>query len=208
MSDPASDLPELLAAFRSGNADAGDRLLRLYEPWLKLMARLQWQSRYHAKFDPSDVVQQTLLGAVKAAPQFRGNTEPEFVAWLRQILARALAHEVRRYAGTQKRDLGREVSLEEELARSSARLGEMLAASGSSPSQKAVRREREVALAAMLERLPEDYREVLILRHLEGLSHEQAAERLNRSSGAVRMLWVRALARLREEAAAAGWAKP
>jgi len=56
-----------------------------------------------------------------------------------------------------------------------------------------------VRLADVLARLPEDYREVIVLRNLEGLSHEEAARRMGRGVGAVRMLWVRALARLRRE---------
>ncbi len=110
-----------------------------------------------------------------------------------------MGHELRRYGGTQQRDVGREVSLEQSLAQSWQRLGDMLAASGSSPSQQAVRHEQEVLLAEVLARLPDDYREVLILRNLEGLSHEEVAQRMGRSPGAVRMLWVRALAGVRKE---------
>src|SRR5262249_3096016 len=151
----------------------------------QLLARLHTESRFQGKFDPSDIVQQTLLEAFRALPQFRGQTEPELKAWLRQILAYALAHEIRRYHGTQQRDLAREVSFEEALAQSSQRLENMRAASGSSPSQQAARREQEVLLADRLARLPEDYREVIILRNLEGLSHEKVARRMNRSVGAV-----------------------
>jgi RNA polymerase sigma-70 factor, ECF subfamily len=208
---PASSVGEgsasvavLLAAFRAGDGEAGNRLLGRYGPWLKLLARLQGESRFRAKFDPSDVVQQTLLEAVRAFPQFRGATEPEFTAWLRQILAHALAHEVRRYAGTQKRDVDREVSFDQELSQTSQRLGDLLADSGTSPSGQVVRREQEMLLAALLDRLPADYREVIILRHLEGLSHDAVARRMGRRPGAVRMLWVRALARLREEVARTG----
>lgn len=199
-----TDVGALLAAYRAGDAGAGDRLLGRFAPWLKLLARLQWESRFRAKWDPSDVVQQTMIEAVKAFPQFRGTSEPEFVAWLRQILAHALAHEVRRYAGTQKRDVRVEVSFDQELSQTSERLGDRLAAHDDLPGQQVARRERERMLAAVLDRLPEDYREVIILRHFEGLSHDEVAERLGRQSGAVRMLWVRALARLREEAAEAG----
>jgi len=200
-----SNVRALLAAYRAGDAEAGDRLLGRFAPWLKLLARLQWESRFRAKWDPSDVVQQTMIEAVKAFPQFRGTSEPEFIAWLRQILAHALAHEVRRYAGTQKRDVRVEVSFDQELSQTSGRLGDRLAARDDDlPGQQVARRERERLLAAVLDRLPEDYREVIILRHFEGLSHDEVAERLGRQSGAVRMLWVRALARLREEAAEAG----
>jgi RNA polymerase sigma-70 factor, ECF subfamily len=191
---------ELLVRLHAGDTHAGDALLRRFEPWLKLLARVQLESRFQAKFDPSDIVQQAMIEAMRSFPQFRGTTEPEFAGWLRQILAHTLAHEIRRYQGTKKRDIDRELSLDAELAQSSQRLGAVLAASATSPSQKAVRHEREVLLARVLERLPEDYREVLILRHLEGLPHDEIARRMNRKPGAVRMLWVRALARLKEEA--------
>jgi RNA polymerase sigma-70 factor (ECF subfamily) len=64
--------------------------------------------------------------------------------------------------------------------------------------------DRQVQLARLLERLPPDYRDILVLRHLEGLSHDAIAQRMNRKPGAVRMLWVRALARLQEEATREG----
>ena len=56
-------------------------------------------------------------------------------------------------------------------------------------------------LAEALSRLPEDYREVIVLRNLEELSHEDVAARMGRAVGAVRMLWLRALSRLRRELA-------
>jgi RNA polymerase sigma-70 factor (ECF subfamily) len=170
-----------------------------YRSWLGLLARLQVEPRFRAKFDPSDIVQQTLLEAVRDWPKFRGSSEAELAGWLRQILAHVLMHEVRRFGGAQRRDVGREVSLEQALAESSHRLGDALAATGSSPSEQAGRHELELRLADALARLPPDYAEIIIMRNVEGLSHEEAAERMGRGVGAVRMLWVRALSRLRRE---------
>lgn len=195
---PEPNFTERLNQARGGDAPAQGDLLRRFEPWLRLLARVQLESRFAAKFDASDVVQQTLLEAVNAFPQFRGSTEAELSAWLRQILAHALAHEIRRYHGTAKRDISQEVSLDAALAQSSQRLGAMFAESGLSPSQQAARRELDVLLADVLARLPNDYRDVLIFRHLENLTHEEIAARMNRTPGAVRMLWVRALSALRE----------
>jgi RNA polymerase sigma-70 factor (ECF subfamily) len=178
--------------------------LRHFEPWLRLLARVQVESRFRARFDPSDVVQQTMIEAVRALPQFRGASEEEFAAWLRQILAHVLAHEIRRHDGALKRQLRREVPLDRELTHTSRRLGDLLPAGGASPSQALVQQERQLLLAQALQRLPEDYREVIILRNLEGLSHEEVAKRLDRNPGAVRMLWVRALARLRQEVESLG----
>jgi RNA polymerase sigma-70 factor (ECF subfamily) len=173
--------------------------LERFRSWLGLLARLQVEPRLRAKFDASDVVQQTMLEAVRGWASFRGGTEAELAAWLRQILARVLLHERRRFGGAQRRDLGREVSLEQALAESSRRLGDLLAAPDTSPSERAGRHELELRLADAMAKLPADYAEVILLRNIEGLTHDEIARRMGRGSGAVRMLWVRALARLRQE---------
>ena len=178
---------------------ADPEILQRYRPWLLLLARMEIDGQFQGKFDASDVVQQTMLEAVRGLPKFRGGTESEMLAWLRQVLAHVLAHEIRRYRGTQQRDVGREVSLEQSLTQSATRLRDMMVAPGTSPSGQAVRHEQEVLLAEVLSRLPADYRDVIVLRNLQGLDHEEVAKRMGRSSGAVRMLWVRALAQLKLE---------
>jgi RNA polymerase sigma-70 factor, ECF subfamily len=198
-SNSSANIPQLLAALRDGDPAARETILARYRSWLQVLARMQINGRFRGKFDASDIVQQTLLEACRDLPKFRGGTEAELLGWLRKVLAHVLGHEFRRYAGTQRRDISCEVSLEQSLAQSSQRLGEMLAISGTSPSQQAANREQEVMLAEVLARLPDDHREVLMLRNLEGLAHEEVAQRMGRSVGAVRMLWVRALARVRKE---------
>jgi RNA polymerase sigma-70 factor (ECF subfamily) len=199
MDSPAGRPFPRLDDLRHGDPAVRGVALLAYEPWLRVLARLGVNERFRAKFDPSDVVQQTLFEACRDLPRFRGGSEAELMAWLRQVLAHVLAHEVRRYAGTLGRDLGREFSLEQALAESSRRLGDALAAPGSSPSVQAGRHEMELRLADCLSRLPDDYREVILLRNIEGLPHEEIARRMGRNVGAVRMLWVRALSRLRRE---------
>jgi RNA polymerase sigma-70 factor (ECF subfamily) len=119
------------------------------------------------------------------------------ISWLRQILAGLLANLVRRYFGTQRRDVRLERELADELDRSSRALGQSLAAPHSTPSQQAARREQTVLLADALDLLPEDYREVIILHHLEGLGFAEIADRMGRSIDSVKNLWARALAQLR-----------
>ena len=176
-----------------------------FRPWLGLIARMEVESRFQGKFDASDVVQQTLMEAWQAAPQFRGKTEAERIAWLRKILAHVLAHEVRRYQGTQKRNLRREFSIEKSMDQSSRQLDAVLASALATPSQQVAKQEQEVMLAAVIDKLPAEYREVIILRNLEGLSHSEVAERMGRSPGAIRMLWVRALQELRAHFPSHDW---
>lgn len=176
----------------------GASALERYRSWLGLLARLQVEPRFRSKFDPSDIVQQTMLEAVRGWPQFRGRTDAALAAWLRQILARVLLHEIRRFEGTKGRDIAHEVSLDQALAESSRRLADALSAPGSSPSEQAGRHELELRLADALAQLPADYAEVILLRNVEGLPHDEIARRMGRGVGAVRMLWVRALSRLRQ----------
>ena len=120
-------------------------------------------------------------------------------SWMppRKPTASRLSELIRRYLGTQRRDIRLERGLAGELDQSSRVLDQGLLARQSSPSQQAVRREQAVLLADALEQLPQDYREVIILHHMEELSLPEVARRLGRSEHSVEKLWARALARLR-----------
>ncbi len=187
----------LLDQARQGDAPALGRLLESYRAYMVVLARLQIGKRLRGKVDASDVAQEAVLGAFRDFPQFRGTTEKELLAWLRGNLASLLANLVRHYQGTQARDVRLERQLAVELDQSSQALDLGLVAAGSSPSQQAVRREQSALLAEALGRLPEDQRELLILRHLEGLTFPEVAERMGRTVDSVKKQWPRALAALR-----------
>ena len=191
------DAQLLLNQARGGNEKALGQLLESYSRYLTLLARVQIGRRLQGKVDPSDVVQETFLEAHRQIGNFRGNSEGELVAWLRRILAGQIALTLRRFLGTKGRDLKLERELAAQLDQSSEILDGGLVASNSTPSQHASRREQALLLADALDRLPEDYREVIILRHLEGLSFAEVSQRMERSEDSVQKLWVRALANLR-----------
>ncbi len=188
---------EMIAEARTGSEAILGPLLDLYRNYLRLLARLEIGRRLQGKLDASDLVQETFLEAHRNFARFEGTSEPQFVCWLRRILAAKVANLLRHYLGTQGRDVRLEQELAGELDNSSRMLGEKLAASLSSPSQQAVRREQTVLLANALARLPEDYREVIVLRHLEEQSFPEIARKMGRSLDSVQKLWLRGLARLR-----------
>lgn len=188
----------LLQEARAGDAATLGRLLELYRRYLALLARVQIGHRLQGKVDASDIVQETFLEAHRNFPRFRGTSEGELVRWLRQILAANLADLLRRYLGARARDVRLEREIEDAFDRSSVLLDRGLVARQSSPSQQAERREQAVILADALDQLPDDYRDVLVLRHLEGLTFPQVAERMGRSLDSVEKLWMRGLARLRQ----------
>jgi RNA polymerase sigma-70 factor (ECF subfamily) len=178
-------------------ADPGS-MLEHFRAYLRLMARMQLGPRLQGKLDPSDVVQQTLLHAYQALDQFRGASEAELAAWLRQILARNLANVVRDLS-RDKRNAGREVSLEAALDASSARLETYLAADQSSPSQQAQHNEQLLRLAQALEELPEAQRIALTLHHLHNWTLDEISGHLGRSPAAVAGLIKRGLQQLRQQ---------
>jgi len=185
----------LIEEARQGEPDALGRLLESYRAYLRLLASLQVGRRLQAKVDASDLVQETFLHAHRAFPEFRGTSEGEMLQWLRSILASRMSRVVRHYRGTQRRD----VQLERQLVQSSRDLAHMLVGSQTSPSEGVARREESVRLANAMERLPADYRDVIILRNLKGLAFLEVAEEMGRSRDAVHKLWARALGQLREE---------
>jgi RNA polymerase sigma-70 factor (ECF subfamily) len=191
------DSVELLRRARAGDGAALGALLEGYRAYLTLLARLQIDGRLRGKADPADLVQETFLEVHRSFPRFRGSTEGELTGWLRQVLASNLVDLVRRFLGAQRRDVRLERALIRGLDRSSEALGRMPVAPQSTPSQQAARREQGVLLAEALARLPESYREVLILHHLEGLGHADVARRMGRTVDSVKNLWARALGKLR-----------
>jgi RNA polymerase sigma-70 factor (ECF subfamily) len=167
-----------------------------FRSYLTLLARAGLGKYLQAKIDPSDVVQQTLLEAHQAAGQVRANSTDGRAAWLRKILSRNLATVARDFS-RDKRAVAREQSLEQFLEQSASNIAGVLAGDDSSPSQRAVREENAVQIAQALDRLPDNQREAIVLRHFEDRSLEQIGAALGCSSAAVAGLIYRGLKSLR-----------
>jgi RNA polymerase sigma-70 factor, ECF subfamily len=195
---PPLDVPSLIDKARGGDDIALGALLNSYSRYLNLLARVQIGRRLQGKVDSSDIVQETFLEVHRQISQFRGHSEGELLAWLRRILAGRIALMLRHYLGIKARDVNLERELVGQIDHSSQALNADFIASCSTPSQGASRREQAVLLADALARLPETYREAIILRHLEGLSFTEVAQRMQRSEDSVQKLWVRGLACLRQ----------
>src|SRR5262245_15725070 len=106
------NVSELLKQARAGDQSARDRLFTVCRNYVSVAARAEVASWLKAKVDASDLVQQTLLEAHRGMANFRGESEAEWLAWLRRILAHNAADYVRRFHGVEKRRVGREVSLQ------------------------------------------------------------------------------------------------
>lgn len=189
---------QVLARARDGDRTALGELLQSYRSYLMLLARVQIDRRLQGKAGASDLVQDTFLHAHRAFDQFQGNTEGELLAWLRQILVNRLMSLIRRYSAARRKADLLQQQLQADVDGSAVHLSRAIPSQENTPSENAMRRESSVLLADALERLPEHYREVIILHHLEGMKFEQVAGRLGKTAAAAQRMWIRALVKLRE----------
>jgi len=191
----------LLDKARRGEAESLGQLLQVYRNYLTVLASTQLDRRLRRRVNPSDLVQETMLAAHCDFAKFRGCSERELLAWLRQILINCLHHAIETHLKAKKRDVRRDISVEQVIAaldRSVVELAQVLADQGPSPSAGLQQRERAVALADQLAKLRPQYRDVIALRNLQCLSFEEVADRMGRKPGAVRMLWLRAMEKLKQ----------
>jgi RNA polymerase sigma-70 factor (ECF subfamily) len=176
-------LTDLLTHAAQGDAIARENLLALYRPYLRLIAGQQMPKLVQKRIDASDIVQQTLIDAVRGLPEFRGQSEPEFTAWMMRLLERNVLMSVRNHT------LGkRDVRLEQDWtdASGSAQLiWHSLADDGSSPASGVVRGELALQLATALEKLPADQRTAVELRYIGQESLQAIADEMKRSVGSV-----------------------
>lgn len=192
---PRSEFSERwIAEARNGSRPALDQLFQACFPYLRAVANGELDAALRSRLDPGDVVQDTLMKAWRKFPHFRGQTEADLLAWLRQILRRNLANERRRHVRSAMRSTRREVSL---AATVSVQRPDDADSEVEAPGTQAQARERHEALEGALQRLPEHYRQVLRLHTQEGLTFAQAGHSLGCSEEAARKLWVRAADQLR-----------
>ena len=191
----------MLTRIRAGESQDIGKLLHVYQGYLHALARRRFDQRLQQRLNPSDLVQETLLVAHRDIDKFRGNSEGEFVAWLRQILCNCLSHAVESHVYTLKRDVRREVAdaasaSTDGLRQSPGQLAR-IPANGATPSEELRKQETTSLLWQQLRKLKPDYRQIIIYRNLQGLTFEEIAQRMDRNVGATRMLWLRAVERFK-----------
>src|SRR5262245_40213937 len=198
MKDESLGPDELLGQALQGDREAVGRLLEAQRAALRRLAERQLKGRVAVRVDASDVVQQTFLEAFRSFPQFAGRDARALVAWLQGILDHKIAGAIRDHTLLQKRSVVRERSLDDSGEGGAPLKGE-LDAGLSSPSQKVMRGEDAARLSRALTALPDDQREAVRLRHLEGWALDDIARHLGRSPAATAGLIKRGLQALRRQ---------
>lgn len=184
-------------AASGGDAEALAGLLEPMRVELGRIARRGIPLSLRAKVGASDIVQQTMVDAVRQLDQFRGRTRGQWRAWILVILRNRLAMARRSFLDAERRCVGREVPLgEPDPARGDLPLE--LVHPSSSPGAKFARAELEAILLEALGRLPASDRDLVRWHHEERQTFKQIAARLGISADAVRKRWARAMIRLRK----------
>ncbi|TWU23272.1 ECF RNA polymerase sigma factor SigW [Novipirellula galeiformis] len=200
-SDSVLTPEKMIARVRQGNGESLGELLELYRNYLTVLATAQVGNRLRRRMSKSDLVQETMLAAHRDFGKFRGGSESELVAWLRQILCNCLSHAIEKHVHAKKRDVRREVALEHvanHLNESLVRLSRLAVDPAPTPSQAMANHELATELSEQLAKLKDNYRDVIIYRNLQSLSFDEIAQRMGIKSGAARMLWLRAIAKFKE----------
>ncbi len=192
---------ELLAKAAEGDQKSLEFLLAGYSGYLNVLSRGQLAKEIRHRVSPSDVIQETLLEAHRDFHRFQGTDIEAFTAWLRKVLVNNIASAVETHLVAAKRSIRREHSLNQLSASvelSHSRFSAMEISPHRSPASELDHEQSLFDLAAAIELLPDDYRTVITMRHLDGDSFTEIASLMKRSTGAVRMLWLRAIEQLRK----------
>ena len=186
----------LVALAQEGDEAAVNQLCTVYGERVRRIIRFRLDQRLRPKLDSVDVVQDALILALGGLQDFTYRNEGDFLRWLSRIAENKLRDILDQFHAD-KRDIHREIPFKKE-GRSTE--GGSAGAAGpvraTTPSVIACRKEALDRLEKTLDKLRPQYREVIVLKRIDGLSHAEIAERLGKNAGAVRMLLARAMAAL------------
>ncbi len=200
MTSEPVDTEQLLERARHGEAAAVEQLLDKHRSPLRRMVDLRLDPALAGRLDASDIVQDVLLEASQRLPDYLAKPAMPFHLWLRHIARDHMIDAHRRHRLAQRRSLDREQSLRPALAdQSSMELAAQFLDHEMTPATAALRQELHKRLEGAVAALADDDREIILMRHAEQLSNQEAAAELSLSEAAASMRYLRALRRLRAQ---------
>lgn len=197
MTDSQDDTTQLMERARAGDSDAVDCLLRRHTDRLKRMVAIRMDQRVRARFDPSDVIQESLVIAHSRLGDYLEKRPLPFYPWLRGIAWEKLLQLQEKHLEAQKRSVRREEKIDLRVTDESiSELAQLLAGSMTAPSERMMRDELRDRVRKALRSLRHHDREILELLYLEQLKSNEIAAVLDLSPATVRKRHYRALTRL------------
>jgi RNA polymerase sigma-70 factor (ECF subfamily) len=174
----------LLRAVEGGDG-ARNALLERVRPRIVLWAATRLSPALRAKLEPEDVAQEVLMAAHRALDAFQGTDVRAFYGWLFKIGENRIRDIADHHAAQKRQPVP------------------LATFTQTSPSSVLARGETMTRVMAAMATLPEDQRQVILLRRLEEQEVSEVAKVMDRTENAVRILYCRALQALRDALQAA-----
>jgi RNA polymerase sigma-70 factor (ECF subfamily) len=189
----------LLEDARAAEPGAVDRLLTEFREPLRRVIDLRLDPAIARRVDASDIVQDVLLEANQRLAEYLKKPDIPFHLWLRHLAQDRIIDTHRRHRLAQRRSVDREqrIALLPWADESGASLVAQMADTEATPGTQAIRKELQRRLEDAVDQLPDDDREIILMRHHEGLSNQEVAAALRLTEAAASMRYLRALRRLR-----------
>ncbi len=189
---------ELVILAKEGDDSALEQLCRVYGERVRRIIRLRMGGELRSKLDSMDLVQDALLSALGGLGDFTYKNEGDFLRWLSKITQNALRDNLDKLY-TDKRDIRKEVRLESyEPTTGSGFVGTPGAIEATTPSVIMSKKEDLDKLEKAIDELKPDYRKVIVLSKIDGLSYKEIGDRLGKSIDSVGHLLSRAMVALTE----------
>ncbi len=187
---------ELVALAKDGDHSALNHLYRIYAERVRWMVRFRMNKELRSKLESMDIVQDTLIHALNGLDGFTYNNEGDFVRWLSKIAENELRGNLRKLHAD-KRDIRKNVRLNDNRQTTGSRFtGVPAPVNADTPSVILSKRDELARLEKAIDTLKPEYRQVIILTKIDGLSYNEMGKRLGKSDEAIRKLVSRAMAEL------------
>jgi RNA polymerase sigma-70 factor (ECF subfamily) len=186
----------LVTLAKEGDNSALDQLCKVYSERVRRIVRLRMGQELRSKLESMDLVQDVLISALRDLRDFTYKDEGDFLRWLSTIAENRLRDNLEKLHAD-KRDIRKEVRVDNHSPSSGNGFVRIPAPIDSTtPSVIMSRKEELDKLEKAIDELKPEYREVIILKRIEGLSYKEIGERLGRSPDAIGMLLSRAMVAL------------
>ena len=183
----------LVSLAKTGDELALEQLCKVYGERIRRIIRLRMSNALRSKLESMDLVQDAFIAALRGLEDFTYRNEGDFLRWLSTIAENRLRDNLKKLHAN-KRDIRKEMSLNNN--RQSAQDSFVKQAGPvdtTTPSVIMSRQEELDKLEKALDKLKPEYKEVIVLNKIEGLSSKELSDRLSKAPGAVRMLLSRAM---------------
>ena len=181
----------LVRELQSGSEAAFALLIARYsQPIYSLIAR-----SLRDPADAADVTQEVFVKVFRSISGFHGDASLR--TWIYRIALHETSNQRRWWSRHKKQELAIDAPIENEEGECTC-MAEMLVTGDASPFDQVLRSETRHRVETALRELPDAYREVVVLREIEGFGYEEIAEILNVNLGTVKSRLTRGRAALRE----------